>query len=166
MLMKHVLLFEAEHDVGIMLRRTLEERGYSVIVTAALDVAHQKLQRAEFDLVIVNILLPDGAAFDLVEMARRRGIRAFFMTGSSSGSSRSRVAAAKTCPVPAAVRNPLFEVTRSPFGIAPEGVSLSPPVGELTRGCCSSPFGRTRSLPHMAACVRLATRILRSRLLT
>jgi len=94
--MKHVLLFEAEHDVGIMLRRTLEERGYSVTVTAALDVAHQMLQRAEFDLVIVNILLPDGAAFDLVEMARRRGIRAFFMTGSSSGSSRSRVAAAKT----------------------------------------------------------------------
>ncbi|SRR6266571_2190775 len=96
MLMKHILLFEAEHDVGIMLRRTLEERGYSVTVTA--DVAHQMLRRAEFDLVIVNILLPDGAAFDVVEMARRRGIRAFLMTGGSSGSSRSRVAAAKTGP--------------------------------------------------------------------
>ena len=98
MLMKHILLFGAEHDVSIMLRRTLEERGYSVTVTAAVDVARQMLQRAEFDLVIVNILLPDGAAFDVVEMARRRGIRAFLMTGGSSGSSRSRVAAAKTGP--------------------------------------------------------------------
>ena len=85
MLMKHILLFEAEHDVEIMLRRPLEERGYSVTVTAAVDVAHQMLQRAEFDLVIVNILLPDGAAFDVVEMTRRRGIKAFLMTGSSSG---------------------------------------------------------------------------------
>ena len=85
MLMKHILLFETEHDVGIMLRRTLEERGYSVTVTAAVDVARQMLQRAEFDLVIVNILLPDSAAFDVVEMTRRRGIKAFLMTGSSSG---------------------------------------------------------------------------------
>src|SRR6266446_7530532 len=107
MLMKHILLFEAEHDVGIMLRRTLEERGYSVTVTAALDVAHQTLQRAEFDLVIVNILLPDGAAFDVVEMARRRGIRAFLMTGGSSGSSRSRVAAAKTGPGGYCLKPPL-----------------------------------------------------------
>jgi DNA-binding response OmpR family regulator len=88
--MKHVLLFEAEHDVSIMLRHTLEERGYSVTVTAALDVARQMLQRGGFDLVIVNVLLPDGAAFDVVEMARRRGIKAFLMTGSSSGSSRSQ----------------------------------------------------------------------------
>jgi DNA-binding response OmpR family regulator len=59
--MMHILLFEDEYDVGIMLRRALGERGYSVSVTAALDDARQMLERAKFDLVIVNILLPDGA---------------------------------------------------------------------------------------------------------
>ena len=82
--MKHILLFEAEHDLGIMLRRTLEKRGYYVTVTARLNDAHQMLERAKFDLIIVNILLPDGTAFEVMEMAKQRGIRTFLMTGSST----------------------------------------------------------------------------------
>ena len=94
--MKHILLFEDEYDVGIMLHRTLEERGYSVSVTATLDDARQMLERVKFDLVIVNILLPDGAAFKVMETAKERGIRTFFMTCRLSRSSRSRVVVAKT----------------------------------------------------------------------
>ena len=94
--MKHILLFEDEYDVGIIARRTLEERGYLVTVTAGLDDAHQMLERVKFDLVIVNILLPDGAAFKVMETAKERGIRTFFMTCRLSRSSRSGVVVAKT----------------------------------------------------------------------
>jgi DNA-binding response OmpR family regulator len=94
--MMHVLLFDDEHDVSIIVRRTLEEHGYFVSVTAVLDDARQMLERVKFDLVIVNILLPDGAAFEVMETAKEKGIRTFFMTYRLSRSSRSRVAVAKT----------------------------------------------------------------------
>ena len=94
--MKHVLLFEDEHDIAIGLLGTLEDHGYYVSVTGNLNHARQMLERIKFDLIIANILLPDSVAFEVMEMAEQRGIRTFFMTGSSSQSSRSRAAAAKT----------------------------------------------------------------------
>jgi DNA-binding response OmpR family regulator len=82
--MKHILLFHDEHDVSIMLRRTLEERGYFVTVTAGLNDARQMLERIKFVLIITSIHLPDDTAFEVMEMAKQRGIRTFLMTLSSS----------------------------------------------------------------------------------
>jgi DNA-binding response OmpR family regulator len=93
MFMQHILLFESECDIAIGLHRTLEDHGYYVSVTATLNDVRQMLERVKFDLIIVNILLPDEAAFEVVEMAKQRGIRTFLMTGSSSHSSRSHTAA-------------------------------------------------------------------------
>jgi DNA-binding response OmpR family regulator len=42
--MKHILLLQDEHDVGIMLRRTLEECRYFVTVTTGLNDARQMLE--------------------------------------------------------------------------------------------------------------------------
>jgi DNA-binding response OmpR family regulator len=81
---KHVLLFEDGHDIAIGLRRTLEDNGYHVSVTAKLNDACQMLERVKFDLIIASIHLPDGTAFEVMEMAKQRGIRTFLMTGSSS----------------------------------------------------------------------------------
>jgi DNA-binding response OmpR family regulator len=81
--MKHILLFQDEHDVGIMLRRILERR-YFVAVTTGLNDARQMLERVKFDLIIASIHLPDGTAFEVMEMAKQRGIRTFLMTLSSS----------------------------------------------------------------------------------
>jgi DNA-binding NarL/FixJ family response regulator len=91
--MRHVLLFEDERGVVIGLRRALEVHGHCVSVTANLHSARQMLERREFDLIIVNILLRD--ATDVGKMAEERGIRIFLMTGSSSDSSRSRATAAE-----------------------------------------------------------------------
>jgi DNA-binding response OmpR family regulator len=82
--MRHVLLFEDEHDTAIGLRRTLEDDGYYVSVTAKLNDVRQMLERVKFDLIIASIHLPDGTAFEVMEMAKQRGIRTFFMAGSSS----------------------------------------------------------------------------------
>lgn len=96
MFMKHVLLFEDEHDIAMGLLDTLGDHGYYVSVTVKLNDARQMLERMQFDLIIANILLPDGAAFEVMEMAKKRGIRTFFMTGGSSRSSRSHSTAGKT----------------------------------------------------------------------
>src|ERR1700693_3835945 len=95
MFMKHVLLFEDEHDIAMGLLDTLGDHGYYVSVTVKLNDARQMLERTEIDLIIANILLPDGAAFEVMEMAKKRGIRTFFMTGGSSRSSRSHSTAGK-----------------------------------------------------------------------
>jgi CheY-like chemotaxis protein len=95
-MLMQVLLFEDECGIAKMLRRTLERHGYHVTVTAELNDARQMLERVKFDLIIANILLPDGTAFEVMEMARQRGIRTFLMTGGPSYASRSPAAAAKT----------------------------------------------------------------------
>ena len=91
-----VLLFEEENDIGFMLRRALEESGYFVTVTTELDVAYQMFEKIEFDLIIINILLPSDRVMELVEIARARDIRIFVMTGSQPPLSQSRAAAGKT----------------------------------------------------------------------
>jgi DNA-binding response OmpR family regulator len=78
--MRHVLLFEDEHDIAIGMRRTLEDDGYYVSVTAKLNDARHMLERVKFDLIIASIHLPDGTAFEVMEMAKQRGIRTFLMT--------------------------------------------------------------------------------------
>jgi CheY-like chemotaxis protein len=42
------------------------------------------LNRVKFDLIIASIHLPDGTAFEVMEMAKQRGIRTFLITLSSS----------------------------------------------------------------------------------
>jgi DNA-binding response OmpR family regulator len=90
--MKHVLLFEDERGDVSGLRRALEDHGHWVNVAANLHGARQMLETREFDLIVVNILLPD--AIELGKMAEERGIR-IFLTGSSSDSIRSRATVAQ-----------------------------------------------------------------------
>jgi len=73
--MEHVLLFEGECDDVVGLRCALEDHNYHVSVTANIRSARQMLETREFDLIIVNILLPD--ATDVGKMAEERGIRIF-----------------------------------------------------------------------------------------
>jgi DNA-binding response OmpR family regulator len=80
--LKHVLLVEDEHDIAIMLRRVLEERQYYVTFTPRLAQARAVLERVRVDLVIANVILPDGTGMEAVDLARQRDIPFLLMTGS------------------------------------------------------------------------------------
>jgi DNA-binding response OmpR family regulator len=80
--MKHILLVEDEHDIAILLREAMESDGYYVTFVKRVADARAVLLRVKFHLLVANLLLPDGTAFDLLEMANQRGISAFLMTGS------------------------------------------------------------------------------------
>lgn len=80
--MKHILLLEDDHDVSLLLVRLLEDDQYYVSYTARVADALQILERTKVDLLIADVVLPDGTAFIALDTAKRRGVPYFLMTGS------------------------------------------------------------------------------------
>ena len=80
--MKHVLLLEDEHDISILLRHALEEKGFYVTYTPRLSDAMLLLDRMRFDILIANVILPDGIGTVATDRARQKDIPYLLMTGS------------------------------------------------------------------------------------
>ena len=69
---ERILLIEDESDVREAYRALLEERGYEVFVAGSLESARAVVdaQHATFDLVVADIVLPDGHSIDVVDELR------------------------------------------------------------------------------------------------
>ena len=80
--MKHILLLEDDQDVVDVLCPLLEDEGYYVSFTAMAATAKELLERITVDLLIADIVLPDGTAFAAIDEAKRRNISCLLMTGS------------------------------------------------------------------------------------
>lgn len=80
--MRHILLLEDEHDIQILLRTALEDHGFYVTYTARVSDARAILERIKIDLVIANVILPDGNSLATIEFAKQKGIPTILMTGS------------------------------------------------------------------------------------
>jgi DNA-binding response OmpR family regulator len=80
--MKHVLLLEDEHEISIMLRQALEAQGYYVTYTPRLADAMSLLDRMKFDILIADVILPDGIGTKATDRARQKDIPFLLMTGS------------------------------------------------------------------------------------
>ena len=70
--MKHILLLEDDTALGQGIRFALENDGVQVELCATLSQAQSLLSNAEFDLLILDINLPDGSGLDLLRDMRRR----------------------------------------------------------------------------------------------
>ena|SRR5579862_859995 len=81
--MKHILLLEDDSGIVDLLLILLEEAGYYVSATARVNDAKQMLERSKVDLLIADILLPDGVAFPAIDEAKTRNIPYLLMTGSA-----------------------------------------------------------------------------------
>ncbi len=87
--MSRVLLVEDDQSLGTTLTERLRKEGFDAEWSATIADASLTFQRGVWDLVILDVGLPDGSGFDL---ARR--IRAFastpimFMTAASSAQNR------------------------------------------------------------------------------
>src|SRR5579872_279610 len=80
--MKHILLLEDDSGIVDLLQMALEEVGYYVSTTARVNDAKQMLERSKVDLLIADILLPDGVAFPAIDEAKTRNIPSLLITGS------------------------------------------------------------------------------------
>ena len=73
--MKHILLLEDDAALGQGIRYALENDGIQVELRTALAQAQGILPGRDFDLLILDVNLPDGSGLDLLRDVRRRHSR-------------------------------------------------------------------------------------------
>lgn len=70
-----VLLVEDDENLRHALADNLGEAGFSVQVADSLANAHAQIERLEFDLVVLDLMLPDGDGYTFCRDLRARGSR-------------------------------------------------------------------------------------------
>lgn len=73
--MKHILLLEDDAALGQGIQYALENDGVQVELCTALAQAQGILPGRDFDLLILDVNLPDGSGLDLLRDVRRRHSR-------------------------------------------------------------------------------------------
>lgn len=73
--MKHILLLEDDAALGQGIRFALENDGIQVELCTTLAQAQSILPGRDFDLLILDVNLPDGSGLDLLRDVRRRHSR-------------------------------------------------------------------------------------------
>lgn len=134
--MAHVLIVEDEPAIAESLAFALRRDGFSAEIADCLAAAHGKL--AGVDLVLLDLMLPDGSGFDLIHQTRRSGAHPAIIVLSSRDDEADRVAALETgaddyVTKPFSPREMVARV-RAVLRRAQPGPSTPPPAGEASAG--------------------------------
>jgi two-component system, OmpR family, phosphate regulon response regulator PhoB len=87
--MSRVLLIEDDRSLGKTLAERLAIEGLDVEWVQTFASGQAKARAEQWDLAIVDVMLPDGSGFDLApEIRRRSGTPIMFMTALNSAESR------------------------------------------------------------------------------
>lgn len=68
-----ILLIEDDIALGAAVREQLEEEGYGVDWARRLDEARDHIAVAPYQLILLDLMLPDGRGLDLLRAQRARG---------------------------------------------------------------------------------------------
>lgn len=71
--MKHIFLLEDDETLGRGITIALTSAEVSVICRASLALAREALVEKQFDLLILDVNLPDGSGLDLLRQVRAKG---------------------------------------------------------------------------------------------
>ncbi|HTN88177.1 winged helix-turn-helix domain-containing protein [Sorangium sp. So ce136] len=92
--MAKVLVVEDEPAIAESIAYFLRRDGFAATVATTLATAEREFDKA--DLIILDLMLPDGSGFDLIGQVRRSEARAAIIVLSSRDSEADRVAALET----------------------------------------------------------------------
>ena len=70
-----VLLIEDDTVIGSAVREQIEDGGHSVDWAQRLDSAQDALASASFDLILLDLMLPDGRGISFLKGLRARGVQ-------------------------------------------------------------------------------------------
>lgn len=71
--MKHILLVEDDSAIVVGLEYTLRQEGYEVTSCPTAAAARAALADGRFDLLLLDLSLPDGSGYDLCRLAKGQG---------------------------------------------------------------------------------------------
>jgi DNA-binding response OmpR family regulator len=71
-----VLVVEDDENLRVVLRDNLEEEGYRVTVAASATAARAAMNGSQLDLVVLDVMLPDGDGYTLCRQLRAAGSKA------------------------------------------------------------------------------------------
>ena len=79
--MKNILLVEDDKSIILGLMYSLETEGYSVLSATTVSDATRLLSSKHFDLILLDLSLPDGNGYDVCRVAREKAeIPVIFLT--------------------------------------------------------------------------------------
>ncbi len=67
-----ILIVDDAPGVTDVLAIKLEREGYRSVITASATEAHRRLEAEEYDLILLDVRLPDGSGLDLLKQLRQR----------------------------------------------------------------------------------------------
>ena len=87
---KHILLVEDEEHLLKTIQLNLELDGYAVTTAITGTEALKTFKKAHFDLVVLDVMLPEMDGFDVCEAIRKENtqVAVLFLTAKSSGEER------------------------------------------------------------------------------
>ncbi len=88
--MINILIVEDEHPISNLMMLSLKRAGYNCTCVYDGADAADMLDKKSFDLVLLDIMLPEIDGFTLIEYIRPRGIPVIFITAKSSVDDRVR----------------------------------------------------------------------------
>ena len=77
----NVFLLEDDEAIGIGLKYSLENEGYTVTIATSVKSAFEIINKEEFALYILDLTLPDGSGYDVCKKIKSIGdFRVIFLT--------------------------------------------------------------------------------------
>jgi two-component system response regulator PilR (NtrC family) len=76
-----ILLVEDDPDVGPLLEHALLHAGFRVHWVSSAREAEALLEQRDYDLLLTDLMLPDGNGLDIADAAKARGLKSVVITG-------------------------------------------------------------------------------------
>lgn len=86
-----ILVIEDEAKMSGFIRKGLEEAGYVVDVAQSAAAGLMLSANGEFDLVILDVMLPDGNGIDVARQLRNEEFKGFILMLTALGGTKDRV---------------------------------------------------------------------------
>jgi DNA-binding response OmpR family regulator len=76
-----ILLVEDDADVGPLLEHALLQAGFKVHWVSTVNEARTLLDERTYDLILTDVMLPDGNGLDIADAAKARNLKCLIITG-------------------------------------------------------------------------------------
>jgi DNA-binding response OmpR family regulator len=87
-----ILLVEDDPDVGPLLEHALLHAGFKVHWVSGAVEAQALLDERTYDLVLTDLMLPDGNGLDIADAAKAKSLKCLIITGYAFQFSKERLA--------------------------------------------------------------------------